>query len=246
MIQSVDAPRNTYTYPNRVSNPLRVARAAWRVTKDLSRTDDAAIVQIAFAQSRRFARFAQWDKVAQRLSRDPRIEQVLKQWPRLGWIDTTALAALPDGSLGKIFADHLARKGMNPNLVEPLPANDPGSFVLAHFGETHDIWHVVTGYGNDELGEVSLIGFYCAQFEQAPHFALLLGILFLNTAFYKPADFQRRMDALSIGWAAGKSAESLFGRDWASQWGTPLRDVRESLGMKEEPAVVGEGIQSAA
>jgi ubiquinone biosynthesis protein COQ4 len=246
MTDSHDSPRDTYTYPNRVRNPLRVARAAWRVTKDLSRTEDAATVQIAFAQSRRFARFAQWDKVAQRLSHDPRIEQVLKLRPRLGWIDTTALSALPDGSLGKTFADHLACKGMNPNLVEPLPANDPASFVLAHFGETHDIWHVVTGYGNDEVGEVSLIGFYCAQFEQAPHFALLLGILFLNTAFSKPADFRKRMEALSIGWETGKSAESLFGRDWASQWAKPLRDVRESLGLNEEPAVIGEGILSAA
>lgn len=246
MSDSHDALRDTYTYPNRVKNPFRVARAAWRVTKDLSRTDDAAIVQIAFAQSRRFARFAQWDKVAQRLSRDPRIDQVLKLRPRLGWIDTAALEALPDGSLGKTFADHLTRKGMNPNLVEPLPAKGPESFVVAHFAETHDIWHVVTGYGNDELGEVSLVGFYCAQFGQAPHFALLLGILFLNTAFYKPGDFKKRMDALTIGWEAGKSAESLFGRDWLSQWGTPLRDIRESLGLQENPAVVGEGIRSAA
>jgi hypothetical protein len=42
--------QNTYTFPNRVKNPIRVARAVWRVTKDLSRTEDAAIVQIAFAQ----------------------------------------------------------------------------------------------------------------------------------------------------------------------------------------------------
>ena len=241
-----DAAREKYAFPNRVKNPFRVARAAWRVTKDLSRTEDAATVQIAFARSRRFARFAQWDKVAERLSNDPRIGRVLKLRPRLGWIDANALSALPRGSLGKTFADHLECKGMNPNLVEPLPADSPGSFVFAHFGETHDIWHVVTGYGNDELGEASLIGFYSAQFGQAPHFALLLGFLFLNTAFQRPADFRQRMDAVTAGWEAGKSADSLFGRDWASQWSAPLREVRESLGLKEEPVVVGEGIQAAA
>ena len=246
MSESHDAPRDAYKFPNRVKNPFRVARALWRVTKDLSRTEDAAIVQIAFAQSRRFARFAQWDKVAERLSDDPRIRSVLEDRPRLGWIDTAALSALAEDTFGRTFADHLASKGFSPNLVEPLPANDPGSYVLAHFGETHDIWHLVTGYGMDEVGEVSLIGFYCAQFEQAPHFALLLGILFLNTAFSKPADFRKRMEALSIGWETGKSAESLFGRDWASQWDKPLSDIRESLGLNKEPAVIGEGIQSAA
>jgi ubiquinone biosynthesis protein COQ4 len=238
--------QNSYTFPNRVKNPFRVARAAWRVTQDLSRTEDAAIVQIAFAQSRRFARFAQWDKVAERLSHDPRIRSVLEDRPRLGWIDPAALTALPAGSLGRTFADHLARKGLNPNLVEPLPANDPGSFVLAHFGETHDIWHLVTGYGMDETGEASLIGFYAAQFGQAPHFALLLGILFLNTAFYRPADFQQRMEALTVGWRAGKTADSLFGRDWPSLWRRPIRDVRMSLGLKADPVVVGEGIRAAA
>ena len=133
-----------------------------------------------------------------------------------------------------------------PAGIEPLPVDSPGSFVLAHFGETHDIWHLVTGYGMDELGEASLIGFYSAQFGQAPHFALLLGILFLNTAFFRPADFRRRMDALTVGWEAGNSADSLFGRDWASLWDTPVFEVRENLGLKGEPVVVGEGIQAAA
>jgi hypothetical protein len=48
----------TYTFPNRIRNPFRLARALWRLTRDLSRTEDAAIVQIAFAQSRHFARDA--------------------------------------------------------------------------------------------------------------------------------------------------------------------------------------------
>ena len=237
---------NSYTFPNRIRNPLRVARALWRVTQDLSRTEDAAIVQITFARSRRFARFAQWDQVAKQLSSDPRIDQVLKDRPRLGWIDIDALSQLPEGTLGRTFADHMGAKELDPNLVEPLPVDSPGSFVLAHFGETHDIWHLVTGYGMDELGEASLIGFYSAQFGQAPHFALLLGILFLNTAFFRPADFRRRMDALTVGWEAGKSADSLFGRDWAGLWDTPICEVRESLGVKAEPVVVGEGIQAAA
>ena len=54
------------------------------------------------------------------------------------------------------------------------------------------------------------------------------------------------MDAVTAGWEAGKSADSLFGQDWVSQWSAPLREVRESLGLKEEPVVVGEDIQAAA
>ena len=33
----------------------------------------------------------------------------------------------------------------------------------AHFAETHDIWHLVTGFGMDDLGEASLVGFYSAR-----------------------------------------------------------------------------------
>jgi hypothetical protein len=45
---------------------------------------------------------------------------------------------------------------------------------------------------------------------------------------------------------AGKSADSLFGRDWESLWSRPITQVRESLRLKDEPIVVGEGIQEAA
>ncbi len=233
---------NTYQFPNRVSNPLRVGRALWRVIGDLSRTEDAAIVQIAFARSKWSNRLADWDGVAQKLSDDPRIKLVLSERPRLGWIDLDSLSKLPSGSLGQCFAKHMRQKDINPNLVEPFPAKNPADFVLAHFGETHDIWHVVTGYGNDELGEISLIGFYATQFRGAPHFALLLGILFLNTAFSRPGKFQARLDALTLGWQAGKQAEFLFGRDWSSFWARPISDVRLELGLEAEPVVCGEGI----
>ncbi len=40
--------------------------------------------------------------------------------------------------------------------------------MLNHLYQTHDIWHVVTGWGNDLPGEVGLGGFYSAQFGLRP------------------------------------------------------------------------------
>ncbi|MBT9314050.1 Coq4 family protein [Leptothoe spongobia] len=240
------ASRGAYEYSNQVVNPFRFARSCWRVIQDLSRTEDFIILQATFAQSRWLSWLAKWDQVTQQLSSDVRIKHALETRPRLGWIDLTRLAELPPGSLGKTLAEHMTQKELNPNIVAPLPAVDAASFVMAHFVETHDIWHVVTGYGSDKLGEISLFAFYAAQFQTAPHIILGLGVMLLNTIFFQPSNFRQRLDAFQLGWRTGMSANSLFGYDWAQQWSRPLPEIRKNLCLPEHPTVVGEGIQTAA
>ncbi len=120
---------------------------------------------------------------------------------------------------------------------------------------THAIPHVqldfVDKYGRahtwgEDVDVLDLNDVKQLQFGQAPHFALLLGFLFLNTAFFQPAEFQRRMEALTVGWEMGKKAESLFGRNWPSLWHMPISDVRTSLELDADPVVVDEGIRAAA
>ena len=108
---------------------------------------------------------------------------------------------------------------------------------------THDIWHVATGWGNDDSGEVGLGGFYLAQLE-APFFVFLFAIILLNTVFMAPTTLRPRMDALVAGYRAGRRAEPLFAVDWEELWETPLAAVRRRLGL-EEADIVGEGIIAA-
>jgi hypothetical protein len=64
-----------------------------------------------------------------------------------------ALGALPEGTLGRAFHDHLASRNL------PMPGERGGiPERMVH----HDLLHVVNGYGTDPAGECELAGFYAA------------------------------------------------------------------------------------
>ena len=125
-----------------------------------------------------------------------------------------------------------------------IPGEGAEAWLLRHLYGTHDVWHVATGWGNDETGEVGLGAFYLGQLE-APFFVFLLALLMLNTVFVAPSTLRDRMDALAAGYAHGRQTPPLFGTDWEALWALPLDEVRRRLGL-EGGRIVGEGIRSAA
>lgn len=223
-------------------NPLRWLLAAWRVSKDLGNTNEAAIVEIGFSRSRFGRRYAGWEQSAARLRAEAKTARALESKARLGALDLEQLARLPAGTLGHTFASHCRASGIDPNLVD-VPVDSEGDYVMAHLFETHDIWHVVTGWGNDELGEVGLGGFYLAQLE-LPLIALMLALILVNTITRAPSSLRERMDALVAGYTMGKGAEPLFGVDWEQRWNEPVEHVRASLAL-ESSAALGRGLVSA-
>ena len=115
---------------------------------------------------------------------------------------------------------------------------------MAHLFEAHDIWHVATGWGNDEIGEVGLGGFYLAQLG-LPLIALMLVLILINTIVRRPTTLRARMDALVAGYQMGKSSRPLFGVRWDQMWTMPLAEVRREFGLNPEQTL-GEGVRDAA
>ena len=224
-------------------NPLRWLLAAWRVSRDLTNTNEAAIVEIGFSRSWIGRRFAGWRQVADELAASPETRAALRERRRLGPFDLRTLGALPKGTLGRAFAEHCAARGIDPNLVS-IPADSESDFVMAHLFETHDIWHVMTGWGNDEIGEVGLGGFYLAQLA-LPLIALMLALVLINTVTVRPRSLRARMNALVAGYRSGLAARPLWGRPWDALWARPLEELRAELGLDAGDAL-GEGIQTAA
>jgi ubiquinone biosynthesis protein Coq4 len=224
-------------------NPFRYALACWRSFHDLTNTDEVAIVEIGFARSRLGRRFARWEPVIERLESDPRVAPMLRSAAPFASIDLSRLAALPEGTLGRVFADPCRARGLDPNLVR-IPGAGSVDRMLDRLYATHDIWHVVTGWGNDDTGEVGLGGFYLAQL-QAPFFAFLFALILLNTVFLAPHTLRTRMDALIAGYRSGQHAEPLFGADWEALWATPLAELRQRFGVANSE-IFGEGIRAAA
>lgn len=229
------------TKPTR--NPFRYLLALWRSAKDPTNTHEVAIVEMGFAFSRLGRRFARWDLVVEALRRDPRTAPALAARRPCEPIDLDALGRLPAGTLGRVFSEHCRARELNPNLAY-VPPGDEIDWLLHHTYLTHDLWHVVTGWGNDEIGEYGLGAFYTAQLAAPPFFGFLLGIATLSTVFRRRSlgDF---MAAIVAGYEMGKRAEPLFGVDWPTLWATPLAEVRARFALGGE-RLLGEGIRSAA
>jgi ubiquinone biosynthesis protein Coq4 len=224
-------------------NPLRFLLAVWRIVRDPTDTYEAGIVEIAFARSRLGRRFARWEEVVACLGRDARTASALRERRPCEPIDLAALGRLPEGTLGRVFAEHCGARGLDPNLVYVPPGSEI-DWVLHHLYARHDVWHVVTGWGNDEIGEYGLGSFYTAQLGGPTFFGFLFSLAAMSTVLRRRS-FAAFMEAIVTGYEMGKRAQPLFGVDWSALWDIPLAEVRARFRIEGEQPI-GEGIRAAA
>jgi ubiquinone biosynthesis protein COQ4 len=165
---------------------------AWRTFRrliaDPRATENAIEVFYAIGMGdfeRAFRRFAASSEGRQLLAARPSLLDALG--------DRAALERLPDASLGRAYLADLGRNGfaadglvaLQARVGARLEAEDP-SLALdparAWFRDrillVHDLAHVLTGYGTDELGEATLLAF---DFAQSAGFAN--GLLTFGAAF---------------------------------------------------------------
>lgn len=163
--------------------------------------------------------------------------------PRLS--DRAALAALPAGTLGRAYLALVERARISPQgIVDastaeravPPPADDELRWVGERMRDTHDLWHVVTGYDTDVVGELALLAF---TFAQAPHLGigLIVGFAYLQRFATLNPEIRR-------GYRRGKRAAWLPAVAWEELLDQPLDAVRARLGIDAPP--VYDRISSAA
>jgi ubiquinone biosynthesis protein Coq4 len=237
--------KTAYAYSSEPTrNPFRYLLALWRLVRDPTNTDEAAIVEIGALRTRLGQRFIKPEGMLEALRRDARTAARIERMQPSPAIDLEALRRLPAGTFGRVAGDHFAARRLNPNLTH-FPTDTPENLLLHNLFATHDFWHVLTGWGNDVDGEVGLAGFYSAQLGAPPFFAFLYTLLLLNAVFFEPTALRSRLEAWNSGWQAGLRAESLFGLDLPSVWSTPIGELRMRLRL-DDVAIVGEGISLAA
>jgi len=151
--------------------------------------------------------------------------------PRLQDLDVEALFALPEGTIGREYAEFLKANDLDPNDLPDMQVDCDEQYMRAHLYETHDLWHVLTGFSTDVAGELGLQAFYMAQMP-SPLSILLLAAGLLNTVLYRMEDVDRRMDRIIDGWQMGRRSRLLFGVDWSREWETPLAEVRSRYQLR--------------
>jgi ubiquinone biosynthesis protein COQ4 len=153
--------------------------------------------------------------------------------------DRQFLRSLPAGSLGRAYLSFVESEGITAEgLVDASRVRD-GSEILdpdleylrQRMRDTHDIWHAVTGYKGDLIGEASLLAFSFAQTKN-PAIGLIV-----TAAFLRGAEFGVRRQVLR-GFARGVRARWFVAFDWEAALARPLEDVRRELRIGPPPEYV--------
>jgi ubiquinone biosynthesis protein COQ4 len=154
-------------------------------------------------------------------------------------MDDAWLDALPAGSVGAAYrefvrAERLSAEGLAEVSRERL-AQIEQLHPYAWFGrrtrDIHDIWHVLTGYGRDALGEACLVAFSYAQ-TKGKGWALIA----LGAALRPRPGRQPYKRAIWEGYRRGRAAAWLLGQDYERILREPLEAARRRLGL-QPPAI---------
>lgn len=167
------------------------------------------------------------------LLEDPIIADAARRRVRVPELALDTLSALPEGSFGHTAASFFRAHGLDPAALPRREAATDVDWLSAHLYETHDLWHVVTGFGPDVPGELGLQAFYAAQVEGPVALAILTAGM-LNTVIFAQHERRARLTAIARGWEMGTRAKSLVGLDWAQRLSQPLAQIRAELGIDVE------------
>ena len=157
--------------------------------------------------------------------------------------DRERLEGLPAGSLGRRYAEFMREEALSADglvdasetgRLEAVPAgpdaDDPGAVLGSRLRDGHDLWHVVTGYGRDLVGESALLAFSYAQIGTRGLGVLALVGLFNLWRHGAPG----AVSTIAGGYRRGRRAAFLAAADWEALLAEPLDTVRDRLRI--EPA----------
>ncbi|HEY9218102.1 MAG TPA: Coq4 family protein [Phenylobacterium sp.] len=163
-------------------------------------------------------------------------------------MDDAYLDSLPEGSVGAAYrsfirSEQLSAEGLaviSRDGVSEIDNPHPYAWMGRRTRDVHDLWHILSGYGRDALGEACLVAFSYAQTKGLGWALIAAGA----------ASRGRRngrypyVKAIFEGYQRGKAAAWLLGQDYDRVLHEPLESARRRLGIR--PATVYNSIPEEA
>jgi ubiquinone biosynthesis protein COQ4 len=222
------------TPPSPKHRPLHALLSSLKLiaNKDDTRQVFEIIAALSRDSGRRlFERFVKTPYGRRVVDEPVKLEEILGDFPRL--------RKMPAGSFGRAYVDFMDEAGFTPQgLIDAAeeagvglkeyPELDAFRRVFTHLEVSHDLWHVITGYGRDPLGEICNLVFTRRQTKN-PGLRL---IVFMGLAAIKLERWS--MPALKAAREAarmGDAVDFLLQHDVEALLKRPIDDVRAELGF---------------
>jgi ubiquinone biosynthesis protein Coq4 len=162
---------------------------------------------------------------------DPAMAQLMKERYLRHWAhDMDALLKLPEATLGYCFARQLRDKGFDPDYFRVREVHTDLDYVLMRLRQTHDIWHIVTGFDTDPISELGIKAVELAQ-TRRPMAAVVAAGGVLRFLYKDPDHLGEALCAVSEGYQMGIKAKLLLAQKWEDHWERPLEEWRTMLNL---------------
>jgi len=224
------------------SPPVRPFHALRSVIKLVRNKEDTRqVFETVYALAgksghRLFTKFIRTDYGRKVVTAPVKLEEILS--------DREALRALPEGSLGRVYLAFMEGENLTADGLLDAAGEAGIDFrgetqfeeyrrMYLHTDVSHDLWHVLTGYGRDALGELCNLAFTRIQ-SRNPGFRLIIWIGLIAMKLERPG--QPIWRAANEGRRMGEGVDFLLGHDVEALLVRPLDDVRRDLGFIEPAA----------
>ncbi|CAN5205348.1 hypothetical protein BH10PSE1_BH10PSE1_28110 [soil metagenome] len=151
--------------------------------------------------------------------------------------DPAWLAQFGPGTVGATYRDFREARGFTADgladaereVIAFVDAPHPLVWYSRRLRDVHDIWHVLTGYGTDALGEACVVSFSYGQTRN-------LGFAFIGWGAAR--EIQREVRSIPArkaafqAWRNGRAARWLPGLDYDALFAEPLETARRRLGIR--------------
>jgi ubiquinone biosynthesis protein COQ4 len=218
--------------PSLPIRPFEAARALSALFRD---PDDTAQVFVLIDSLSGLNR----RRVTRRLLHSAQGARLLHKRPALAEVlsNRARLEALAPDSLGRAYLALCDKAGISAGGLVSVSAIEEQTRLrpderLAHelLRDSHDLWHVVTGYQTDTVGEAALLAFTFAQ-TQNPAVGLIATMAFVDLGRSRP--WVRPL--LVQAFKRGRKATWFPATDWEALLARPLDEVRRELGVDAPP-----------
>jgi ubiquinone biosynthesis protein COQ4 len=153
-------------------------------------------------------------------------------------MDDAWLDAFAPGTVGAAYRDFVREAGFSADGladvsregIEEVEQKHPYAWFGRRTRDVHDIWHVLTGYGRDALGEACLVAFSFAQTGGLGWALIAVGAALKS---HQAKDGNPYAKAIWQGYRRGKAAKWMLGEDYETLMAEPVAAARRRLGLTE-------------
>ncbi|MDB5454521.1 MAG: putative uncharacterized protein involved in ubiquinone biosynthesis [Caulobacter sp.] len=152
--------------------------------------------------------------------------------------DPAWLAEFGPGTVGAAYRAFVAPRGLTAEGLaqesrkvaeSDVDAAHPLAWYARRMRDVHDVWHVLTGYQTDALGEVCVVAFSYAQTRSLGFAAIAIAGA---RQFSKARNGQPYLKAVREAWRHGRQAAWLPAVDYPALFAEPLEAARARLGVR--------------